>query len=78
MEDNNLENKMLKDFYGGLKDLNKLASGAIKTLDQKLRKELGVKGYAKYEAYKRKLASLHAEGKHKEAEQLEKEYRASE
>lgn len=78
MKKNDLENKMLSELRIGLKNLNKLANVSIKTLDQKLRKEMGPKGYAKFEAYKTKLNALNAEGKHEEAAQLEKDYLASE
>ena len=78
MEKDNLENKLFKDFDKAFKEVNKLAHRAIKDIDTLLKKELGPKGYAKFEAYKTKYGALIAEGKTEEAKQLEKDYKESE
>ena len=71
MENNNLDNKLMKDLGQSLNTLTSTANKAIKSLDEKLRVELGPKGYAKYEAYKTKYFALMQAGKVEEAAQLQ-------
>ncbi len=74
MEDNNLENKLMKDLKDNLKDINENISSALSGIDVKLKKELGDKGYARWIAYNTKFAKLMRDGKEKEAKELEKTF----
>lgn len=73
MEKNFLENKM-RDVKESLEQVNKNLGLAIKPLDDKLRKDMGAKWYARYEAFRGKYISLTSQGKMKEAEDLKKEF----
>lgn len=74
MEKQSLENKAFQE----IKDKLQVAVEGISIvpeLEKRLKKEMGVKGYAKYKAFQRKYLKLYSEGKMKQATALENKYR---
>lgn len=78
MEKNNLENKLLKGINDSMAGINKILDGGVSDITRELQKQMGPKGYARYQAYRNKYSALMSQGKVKEAAELEKQYRESE
>lgn len=74
MENNNLDNKLLKDLNKGIVSVSESLGKSIEESKNAITKEMTKNQKIQADAYLNKYLKLKADGKHDEADQLSKDY----